>query len=250
MVLAVPPQVTCSWEHLEMLYAFTDESYSELHYYQAAYIITDSQLRSLESLVKEVMAYASRFSVRPDAELHGYSIMNAVNGWEPLKGRYQRKISVYKILLRGIAEIGGSLIIERVEENNESLQDNANKPRHLVTHSELMKKLNSYGAAQMREIEIYSDRITTAKEISDHFYRNRSGNFQYLNQLNFVNSSEYLGVQIVDVCLYIFQRAEDEARKGNQNLGEASKLWKHLKDTIYENFESDFLPSYSTEGPQ
>jgi hypothetical protein len=178
-----------------MLYAYTDESYSNLHYYQAAYIVSEHQLDSLETLVKEVMTYASRFSVASDAELHGYSIMNAINGWEPLKGRYQRKISVYKILLRGLAEIGGSLIIQKAVEQSNNPQSSENKSRHLATHSELMKKLNS---------------------------------------------REFLGIQIVDVCLYIFQRSQDERRKVNHSFADANKMWELLKNSIYEDPEPDF----------
>ena len=231
-----------------MLYAYTDESYSDLHYYQAAYIVTEGQLDSLETLVREVMTYASRFSVAPETELHGYSIMNAINGWEPLKGRYQRKISVYKILLRGLAEIGGSLIIQKAVEQSNELRPSENKSRHLATHSELMKKLNLYGEAHMAKIEIRSDQITTAKEILDHFNQNKTNDLQFLNDLEFVNSREFLGIQIVDVCLYVFQRAQDERRKDNRSFADANKMWELLKNSIYEGLESDFSLE-STEGP-
>jgi hypothetical protein len=105
-----------------------------------------------------------------------------------------------------------------------------------------MKKLNSYGAAHMRKIEIRSDQITTAKEILDHFKRNKNNDLQFLNDLEFVNSREFLGIQIVDICLYIFQRAQDERRKGNHSYADANKMWQLLKNSIYEDLESDFLP--------
>ena len=100
----------------------------------------------------------------------------------------------------------------------------------------------------MAKIEIRSDQITTAKEILDHFNQNKTNDLQFLNDLEFVNSREFPGIQIVDVCLYVFQRAQDERRKDNRSFTDANKMWELLKNSIYEDLESDFSLE-STEGP-
>jgi len=46
-----------------MLLAFTDESYSEKHYYQAAFIIDESDLGQLDILIQEAGQYAMGFGI-------------------------------------------------------------------------------------------------------------------------------------------------------------------------------------------
>jgi hypothetical protein len=60
-----------------MLLAFTDESYSEYHYYQAAFIINESDLSLLDALIQEAGQYAMGFGIAAGVEFHGNAIMSA-----------------------------------------------------------------------------------------------------------------------------------------------------------------------------
>ena len=74
-----------------MLIAFTDESYTNTRYLQAALIVREEDLGELERIVVEAKALARGFGVLGDIEMRGYSIMNAENGWSPLKNRFKTK---------------------------------------------------------------------------------------------------------------------------------------------------------------
>jgi hypothetical protein len=65
-----------------MLLAFTDESYSEDRFYQAAYVIHESQLQEVENRMLEAKSYAMRFGVKSETEFHGHRNMNHLDGWQ------------------------------------------------------------------------------------------------------------------------------------------------------------------------
>ncbi len=70
-----------------MLLAYLDESYDKQHYWIAALVVPDDQLIPLTAALDAVVdkAAASYVDIGSNAELHGHSLLQAKDEWEPLK---------------------------------------------------------------------------------------------------------------------------------------------------------------------
>jgi hypothetical protein len=98
-----------------MLYAFTDESYSPRHYFQAAYIVDDGQLLQIEQVMEELLAYVRSIGIEGNVEFHGHAIMNAKDDWKPLSGRFDLKIAIFRYFVEKVKNVDGSLLIQGLD---------------------------------------------------------------------------------------------------------------------------------------
>ena len=97
-----------------MLLAYTDESYSDAHYYQIAFILRSEDCILLDAILEEAMAYSSYFGIDQDVEFHGNKIMSARKGWEPLGNNFRAKLSIFRFIFTRLATIDASILIQGV----------------------------------------------------------------------------------------------------------------------------------------
>lgn len=221
---------TVQCQHPSMLYAFTDESYVATHYLQGAFVVYESDLELLDLIVSATIDYAQSFGIALGTELRGYSLMNSKHGWEPLRGSFHARISIYKYLLTSLAEVNARFLV--VETNEDSSLDNFanNKSRHIATHDELLRKLNSIGAVEGERISVIADEITHQNKVDRNFEKMRT-DLSRIDSLSFVESNKHSGVQICDSLLYIYQRTNQEkisAHRSYKAIMELRDLVAHL----------------------
>ena len=213
-----------------MLYAFTDESYVADNYLQGAFVVDESDLGSLEDIVSITSEFALRFGVAPGTELRGYSIMNSKHGWEPLREKFHARIAIYKFLLTRIAEVDGHLSFAEEIQSPPYFEKSSNYSRHIVTHNQMLEKLNLMGSKFKNEIMIYADEITSQRKLAVDF-KEQSHRYSKIKSLNFVDSEKNAGVQIIDAILYIYQRryqVNTVERRSNNVTFELWDLVEHL----------------------
>lgn len=228
-----------------MLLAFTDESYSNRHYYQGAFIINEAHLSLLNNLIAETLEYVRGFGVLGEVELHGNSIMSASRGWEALNGNFGAKSAIYKYILRKISQLPGVLLIQGV--NIELLNNRYKYPRapHEITHRNLLDSIDKYSESVHQQALIFSDQIT----LQDDLYRD----FQYykiastggewprkllhVTDVIYVESHLHPGIQIIDLCIFLFRRFDDHIEKNERTSREVEKMWKLLQPLIHPYFE-------------
>ena len=226
-----PGLVGLSNVEAKKIFAFSDESYSDKVYLQGAYVIDADSLLLIEKAFQRSYSYAATFGIGRDVEFHGHSIMSSRKGWEILRNSFRAKIAIYQNILQCISDIPGQLIFQELEilTNKKSL---ANAPdAHLITFTALLFRLNSLGNSQGCSITIFADHLTREKELLKlfKFYKNECGLLPYISDIEHVDSKLHPGVQIADLCTYIYRRFRENNERDPGTRRAVENLWKIIE---------------------
>jgi hypothetical protein len=193
-----------------MLYAFTDESYSDTSYFQAAYLIDESKVEALLECEKRIRKELPRIGVSPETEFHGHAIMNARKGWQSLDGKFHLKIGIIRSLLNEIQSVGGRLIIEAIDLTIFRFSEFTNETPHQYTSRELLGRINQYAMTSASDVKVFSDKISKEERARIRYSQIlATSKFQNIDSLFFVDSKDEFGIQIADLCAYISRRHVD-----------------------------------------
>lgn len=228
-----------------MLHAFTDESYTQEWFFQAAYILDESLLGEIQNSVDSTLEFAARFGISPNTQIHGYSIMNGINGWEPLKGKFNSKLSIYRHLMGALLEINGSLLLQGLQSLDGAKKTDLNKIRYQNSHQLLTKQIENFAKNEQKNVRIFAEQLTDSKELIKEF-KSLTPN-QIIHDLEFVKAVEYPGIQIVDACLYLVQRSIVIGTSKGVD-GREIEIFNEVRSLFHPDFEPKLLRIESTEG--
>jgi hypothetical protein len=210
-----------------MLIAYTDESYIATRYYQAALIINGDDVEKLENVVSQIKMIAIESGVNPSAEIKGYSIMNAQNGWEPLRHQFKIKRFIYRKLILATIPLCKIILIQGLENSISHFES-----PHLQTYKKLVGNINQFALASKESIKLITDEIGIKKNIENQISDLRiSGELSQVASIEFKDSNLTPGIQLVDSILYLFQRYASRQEIHNDTRREVEKLW-HLASPI------------------
>lgn len=224
-----------------MLLAFTDESYSDLHYYQAAFIINESDLPLLDNLIEEAGRYAMGFGIAEGVEFHGNAIMSATKGWEPLKKNFRAKVAIFNDVLRRISALNAVLIIQGVDVKRLNFRYSYPESPHEITHKNLMDAIDRFAEHKGEKVSIYSDQIDTQNRLQMLFSQYQvlsTGGFspRYLREIltiEYVQSHIHSGIQIVDLCAFLYRRFDEHIETSDETREKVVEMWKILNPLIH-----------------
>ncbi len=233
-----------------MLLAFTDESYSEDRYFQAAYVIRIDQLEIVEAQMNEAKSFATKFGVAPETEFHGHRIMNHLDGWEPLEGKLKAKLAVYKKCLRMIAAIDGVVIIRGVDFKAMTEKYLTPHPPEEESHKHLLDALDRYAESQNDVLVIYSDEAPQQKRLGELFLEYKitstGGTYpRYLRNIvrvEYIDSRSHVGIQIADLIVYLYRRMEDHFKDHEYERSRVKKLWRIIEPCIHQSYQPRIWP--------
>jgi ribosomal protein L24 len=217
-----------------MLYAFTDESYSSRQYFQAAFIINESVLPQIEDLRKELLEQVRMLGIAGNIEFHGHSLMNAKDEWWPLSGQFHLRMEIFKSFMSLLSQIDGSLLIEGINITDLREQNILLFSPHGKTTKELIHAIDQFAGLHHENVQIYSDKIS--KEDRKRIKLDKvNEEFQprWIESINYVESSEYFGVQIADMCIYLYRRLMDHKETNRKTRLMIEELWGML-EPVYE----------------
>lgn len=228
-----------------MLYAFTDESYNNLFYLQGALIVEESELVNLDHLAQTILSRAQAMGVSGSSEIHGHSIMQGVNGWEALAGKLNLRLGIYKQLLKGIAGLRATLLIQGVEIQPLKERFGRDENPHFVTFRNLLDSIEIWANERGEQVAIISDQISYEAKIMKLFamYQIESTKGKYHNHLKSIIKVEHIdshlsvGVQLVDSVLYIYNRLMQKDTEQSRAGQEVKDLWQMLQPIIHQGFE-------------
>jgi hypothetical protein len=212
-----------------MLYAFTDESYSPRQYFQAAYIVDGEQLLQIEQVMEGLRAYTRGIGIQGSVEFHGHAIMNAKDNWKPLSGRFDLKIKIFKYFVEQVKEIDGSLLIQGLDLTGPEASYELSTSPHLETSKNLLRAIDEYSEMHGRNICVFSDKVSKEDRQRIRFdLLNQSSIFPRIKSVNFVDSSDFPGIQIADMCIYLYRRLVDHHEINPRTKYLVDELWKSL----------------------
>lgn len=224
-----------------MLFAFTDESYSDAHYYQAALVIDEKDVFELDLIITAARDYIKGFGIEKSVEFHGNEIMSARKGWEPLGSDFRKKSAIFKFILRKVSQLPAVLVIQGVDVKRLKNRYSYPLPPHEVTHRNLLDALDRYAETVNSKICIISDQINTEDRLSQLFnnYKSISTGGPYPRHLEnivyveHVESHLYSGIQIVDLCAFLFRRYDEHQEKSVRTRKEVVQMWEILQANIH-----------------
>ena len=219
-----------------MLLAFTDESYSDHHYYQAALVIDENDLTLLEEIIRNAEIYASGFGVPIGTEFHGNAIMSARKGWEPLGNNFKAKAAIFKYVLRQASTLNATLIIQGVDVRALNYRYSYPLAPHEVTHKNLMDAIDRYAEHQQDKVLIFSDQIDTQKRLETLFIEyqlistggSRPRYLKEIISIDYVESHVHPGIQIVDLCAFLYRRYDEHIENSDRTREEVVEMWEIL----------------------
>lgn len=211
--------------------AFTDESYSGALYVQGAYVINKEFLSLIEKEFQRSHDYAAAFGISNDVEFHGHSIMSSRKGWESLNNRFRAKIAIYQNTLQNIAEIPGKLIFQELKISPKTDPHTFSSDPHKSTFRALLHQLNSFSQSEGCSITIYADHLTREKELLTLFdyLKNDRKLLPFISNIEHVDSKLHPGVQIADLCSYIYRRYRENNERDPRTRRAVETLWKIIE---------------------
>ena len=223
-----------------------DESQQRGHYFVGAAVAPPEDWTLIASRLAELRAsIADAYGTPPDAEFHGHPLMNGKDDWEKLKGRHRETINTY---LRALTVLDGtsvSFVICGVDIQRLNARYRYPWPPHSVCMGHVLERINDgvckhSGAGSVRVIadqtseeKSLQDRLKVSHAIGTQGYR--SSHLERIREpMEFAESAETDGLQVVDLALYLKQRAfhvpvegHKKAEAGRRKL--LDKLQPHVR---------------------
>lgn len=219
-----------------MLYAFTDESYSHRRYFQAAFVVDEAQLPQLNNAVGKVQRFAKALGVEGEIELHGHGIMSAQGAWSPLQNRFDLKIAVFKYFVEQLSKLEGSLLIQGVVVKELKSEYGLALSPHQETSKKLLRSINHFSQTHETDTHIYSDKVSKEERRRIRFDKfSEENSFQNIKSVNFVDSLEFPGIQIADMCIYLYRRLIDHEESNPRTKLLVEELWDSLALLVDRN---------------
>lgn len=227
-----------------MLFAFTDESYSDAHYYQAALVVDREMLSELDRIVEEAREYVKGFGIHEAVEFHGNEIMSARKGWEPLGNDFRKKSAIFKFIFRNLAQLPAVLLIQGVDVKRLKNRYSYPSPPHEITHRNLLDVLDRYSESVGKKVCIVADQINIEERLGQLFNEYKSistgGPFprhlENIVQVEHVESHLHSGIQIVDLCAFLYRRFDEHQEKSERTRREVVQMWEILQANIHSQY--------------
>ncbi|MGP5082567.1 DUF3800 domain-containing protein [Corynebacterium variabile] len=220
-----------------MLHAFIDESEFGAHYFiLGALIVRDENLEAMNHALDEILAEyaASTEFVRPDAELHGYDMMQQKGDWDGVPLRLAS--SVYARAMKVIDQYAEAFYVECIDRVRQ-----AERYVRLYNHRStaigyILERVHEYAHRLNEHAVTYLDDHYTAPAGRKEFIQYKSlGTFGYrssrldrIDEMDFHDSREFRGLQAADLCTYIYNRVTNCSDAVPKAVTAQNRLWDSI----------------------
>jgi hypothetical protein len=235
-----------------VLLTYVDESYSKQSYFIGALLCPEAEAlpltRALDSVVRKVAADFPDLS--PEAELHGYDLLQGKRDWTPLTRQVRARIDVYGSALQAIADHDVRIIIRGLDTAGlcARYRGVAADP-HSVVLTHLLERVVEY-AERTDELALV---IADEPGRHDHQHQYRADLSRYQQQgtwgyrgrvitrivdtLHFAPSSASRLVQAVDLVIFMHNRIVSTAPGTDERAVRTNEsLWRRIEGRIEHNY--------------
>ncbi|MDY5785838.1 DUF3800 domain-containing protein, partial [Corynebacterium sp.] len=225
-----------------MFRLYVDESYQHDHYYVAGVLVDEKQGNILASRLDE-LAESTRvrngWSSPP--EFHGHALMNGLDDWAALHGKFGACVSIYQKVMHAIQNCGARIYLEGVDVRRLNARYKYPDSPHEVALRHLLERVNEYCARNGEMCEIIADTVPHQDEFNEaiqSFVRvstpgYRSQRLLCINgDIEFVDSRNSRGVQAADMAAYILRRDREEKTASKSARRATARLVKALGPSV------------------
>lgn len=198
-------------------FVFLDESYGEDHYYVAGFVVTPTQLASLESHIRQQhWDLEALHGLDNSAEFHAHEVMQSRGDWSFLGRNVGLKLDISRAILSAAAGSGAASFIEGLDIVRLNARYRYPEPPHLVTMRHLLERVESHAKWKgFRRVKVVADHLDQYPQYLRAFdrYRDngtpgyRSTNLELIDpDISFADSKGSIGLQVADFIAYFSRR--------------------------------------------
>lgn len=225
-----------------MFRLFIDESYQHDHYYVAGVLLDEEQSEALESRLDELgESLRIRNGWETSPEFHGHALMNGLDDWKDLHGKFGASISIYQKVMHAVRNSGARVYLEGVDVARLNARYKYPDSPHEVALRHTLERVNEYCVLQGEKCKVIADMVPQQEDFNEAiqgFTRVATPGFlgQKLHAIDgdieFVDSRHSRGVQSADMCVYILRRHREETGASASAQKAARRLVKSLGDAV------------------
>ena len=209
-----------------MLYAFTDESYSLQRYFQVALVVDQAEITDLETIINRAYEFVAAFGISTPIEFHAHSIMTATEGWEPLKNQFEIKLKIFELIFCEIVNLSSILIFKGTRIDSGKGFNEYKLNAHRETSWALLKSIDTYAALNEKSARVMSDKVSKEDRSRLQFEKLiDSGILRNVESISFADSFLTPGIQIADMCVYLYRRLHDHIESNKKTSARVKNLW-------------------------
>lgn len=236
-----------------MLKAYIDESYTPPAtegtggiYYVGCLLVNEQQdeyiRQGLQALRESV---SGRFGVPQNAEFHGYCMFQYKDDWKCMKGLHAQAHGIYKAAMRILAESHAILIIRGIDvTQGEQVYGWSIRDVYSLALHQCLARVNFIGELENEEIVVVADKVEDAaaqegrirliqeNTRSEVYGRRALANIDF--PFHWEDSREFLGLQMVDMALFMSARAAS-VKVVDNSLSKSTKAVLATANLIKEN---------------
>ncbi|MCZ9305570.1 DUF3800 domain-containing protein [Corynebacterium sp. c9Ua_112] len=219
-----------------MLHAFIDESESGANYFfLGALIVREENLAKLNQALDKIMVeFSSTTSVQPEAELHGYDMMQQKGDWNGIPLRLAT--AVFTQAMKAIDAYADAFYGEGIDRVKQAERYRVLYHHRTVAIGYVLERIQEHAKRLDERAIAYLDNHYTAPEGRKEFIQYKSkGTFGYrsskldrIDEMDFYDSRSYRGLQAADLCTYIYNRTVTCTHAAPKALKTQNLLWEMI----------------------
>lgn len=233
-----------------MYQLFVDESYQKGHYCVAGVLVDEKQCETLVTRLDELAeGLRERNSWLASPEFHGHALMNGLDDWKSLNGKFGARVSIYQKVLHAIQNSGARVYLEGVDVNRLNARYKYPDSPHEVALRHTLERVNEYCALNGQMCKVIADMVPQQDDFNEAIQGfTRVSTPGYRSQkllcvdgdIEFVDSRESRGVQAADMSVYVLRRHREEATASKSARRATARLVKALGPALVH--ERKWLP--------
>lgn len=197
---------------------YLDESQRKDYYFVGAALGRRSAWETVSERLAALRASAARvYGTALDVEFHGQPLMNGKGGWEPLQGRHRESGNTYLRALSTTDDLDIRFVFCGVDVKRLNARYRYPWHPHTVCMNHTLERINSFSDYnRLGKVDVVADESSEEHELQTRLIRNhadgtggfRPSHLEWINApMNFRSSAGTDGLQVVDLALYLKQRA-------------------------------------------
>jgi hypothetical protein len=97
----------------------------------------------------------------------------------------------------------------------------------------LLGAIDEFAEIHARDIHVFSDKVSKEERRRIRFDTlNQEDSYPRIKTINFVESSDFPGIQIADMCIYLYRRLVDHKEVNQRTKYLVDELWKSLAPLV------------------
>lgn len=217
---------------------FVDESYQQDHYYVAGVLVDE---RQADNLIGRLDELADALQVRnhwpAPPEFHGHALMNGLDDWKSLHGKFGACVNIYQKVMHAIQNSGARVYLEGVDTNRLNARYKYPDTPHEVALRHTLERVNEYCGLEGKMCKVIADMVPQQDDFNEAIQGfTRVSTPGYLGQrllcvdgdIEFVDSRVSRGVQAADMAVYALRRYREGLSASKASRKATGRLVKAL----------------------